>query len=79
MNVALANGMPKKKANDREALALIKQEWAAMSEEEQNLATDEHLKKMTEDRATRLTGENNSGIAAFHDAVSTFRSMEDQV
>lgn len=34
MNVALAGGMPKKKANDPEALALIKREWAAMSEEE---------------------------------------------
>lgn len=57
----------------------IRSEWAAMSAEERVLATEEHMKAMTEDRATRLTGENNSGIAAFHDAISTFKSVENQV
>ncbi|KAK7683366.1 hypothetical protein QCA50_013628 [Cerrena zonata] len=50
-----------------------------MLAEEQEAATQEHLKRMAEDRDTRLTGENNSGIAVFHDAISTFRSLENQV
>ncbi|KAK7683803.1 hypothetical protein QCA50_013179 [Cerrena zonata] len=79
LNLAIPAGSPKLKANDPEAMDKIRSEWAAMSAEERVLATEEHMKAMTEDRAMRLTGENNSGIAAFHDAISTFKSVENQL
>ena len=43
------------------------------------MATADRLRQITEDRSTRRTGENNAGIAAFHDAVGTFRAIENLV
>ena len=60
-------------------LALLSGEWALMSDEERTAATAGRQKEIAEDKVTRLTGENNAGIAAFHDAAGVFRSIENQV
>lgn len=41
--------------------------------------TKAHVAKMLEDRETRLTGENNTGISAFHDCRATLEVIEKQV
>lgn len=75
----LPENEPKKKINDPDVSALIAGEWAAMSEEQKIEATKEHAAQMTEDRETRFTGENNSGISAFHDCRVTVGDMEEKV
>ena len=75
----LPEGVPRKRANDPEILAQLRTEWASMSEEEKEKRTDGRVKEITEDKQTRLTGMNNTGILAFHDAVGTLRAVENLV
>ena len=75
----LPAGQARKRANDADVLALLSREWAVMSEEERAAATDTRVKEIKEDKETRLTGENNAGISAFHDAAGVMRLVENEV
>lgn len=50
-----------------------------MSVEQKREVTKDHVAQMLEDRETRVTGENNTGISAFHDCRATLEAIEKQV
>lgn len=59
--------------------AQIKGEWEKMSSEEAMAATEERFQQLIEDSKTKRTGQSNSSIAEFHDAVANLKYLEDKV
>ena len=74
---ALAEGAPN--ATSAMLSSDLREEWRAMSKDEQRAATEDHVKMLEDRRTAKTLAPHNAPLSAFQDVRATIASFEAKV